>query len=61
MIGLLGKLTHEELLEILPFGCAYACDDEGEPCPASVTVTLMLQSIMALTNPIAYKATEQTN
>jgi len=56
-----GNLTHEELLQILPFECSYACDDEGEPCPTSVTVALMLQSLVALSNPLAFKASEQVN
>ena len=56
-----GNLTHEELLQILPFGCSYACDEEGEPCPTSVTAALMLQSIVALTQPLTYKANEQEN
>ena len=59
--GLFAKLTHKELLHILPFGCSYACDDEGEPCPTSVTVALMLQSLVALSNPLAFKASEQVN
>jgi hypothetical protein len=55
------NLTHEELLEILPFECSYACNDKGEPCPTSVTVALMLQSIVALTQPMTYKTNEQAN
>jgi len=56
-----GNLTHEELLQILPFECSYACDDKGEPCATSVTIALMLQSIVALTQPMTYKANEQIN
>ena len=59
--NLFAKLTHEELLQILPFGCSYACDDKGEPCPNSVTAALMLQSVVALTQPLTYKANEQIN
>ena len=59
--SMFAKLTHEELLHILPFGCSYACDDEGEPCPTSVTIALMLQSIVALSNPLAFKASEEVN
>ena len=56
-----GNLTHEELLEILPFGCSYACNDKGEPCPTSVTAALMLQTVVALTSPLTYKTNEQMN
>ena len=55
------NLTHKELLDILPFECSYACDDKGEPCPTSVTIALMLQSIVALSNPLAFKASEEVN
>ena len=61
MISFFGKLSHAELLEILPFGCSYACDDEGKPCPTSVTVALMLQSIVALSSPVTYKASGDVN
>ena len=59
--NLFAKLTHEELLQILPFGCSYACDDKGDPCPVSVTAALMLQSIVMLTNPFAGKAYDIPN
>ena len=61
MFKLFGKLTHTELLHILPFECGYACDEEGEPCPTSLAIALTLQSIMALTNPIAFTTKGHVN
>ena len=53
--NLFATLTHEELLQILPFGCTYAWDNEGEPFPVSVTAALMLQSVAVLIDPMAHK------
>ena len=51
MFETLGMISHDVLLLILPFGSGYLCDDKGNPCESSLKVTLMLQSIYALTNP----------
>ena len=55
------NLTHEELLQILPFECSYACNDKGEPCPISVTIALTLQSVAALISPHTYTAVANIN
>jgi hypothetical protein len=49
----LGKevITHEELLQFLPFECAYACTEDGKPDWNTVVAALSLISIDAIVHP----------
>lgn len=49
------KLTHNMLLMFLPFDCGYTCDEKGEPCMESLKLTLVLQAVMAVIDPISIK------
>ena len=58
MFHSLTNLSHEMLLLILPFGCGYLCDDDGEPCEKSLQAAVALQAIIALETPHKAKLTE---
>jgi len=47
------NLTHEELLEFLPFECAYACTEDGKPDWNTVVAAISLVSIDAIVKPYA--------
>jgi len=44
-------MSNETLLNLLPFGCGYLLNEEGEPMGKSVSFAMALQTIDIVINP----------
>jgi hypothetical protein len=45
MLDKLDILTHANLLQLLPFGCAYTTDVEGNPCINSLRFAMAMRAL----------------
>ncbi len=58
MLNLLATLTHDNLLQLLPFGCAYMSDDKGNPSLDSVRFALVMRTLYTYDDPHDRKTLE---
>jgi len=58
VLNLLTTLTHDNLLQLLPSGCAYMSDDKGNPSLDSLRFALAMRTLYTYDDPYDQKTLE---